>query len=212
MLEVAEEVFAERGFHNASVDAIAEGAGITKPMVYAYFGSKEGLYLACMDRGRRRLFETVDEAAAVDAPADEQLWRGLLAFFTFVEDQRASWLVLFGEATMHGGPFTSEATRLRQQIARLVAQLLGEAAAAEGRLDPSQLEATEPLAYALTGAAESLASWWVEHPEEPKETVTLRLMNFAWMGFGDLVRGKLWEPPDDVPASRGRGRRRPARR
>src|SRR5919206_347621 len=37
MLAVAERAFAERGFHAASVDAIAEAAGISKPMVYAYF-------------------------------------------------------------------------------------------------------------------------------------------------------------------------------
>ena len=46
MLEAAERAFADRGFHAASVDAIAEASGITKPMVYAYFGSKEGLYRA----------------------------------------------------------------------------------------------------------------------------------------------------------------------
>ncbi len=74
MIEVAQRVFAERGYHAASVDAIAEGAGITKPMVYAYFGSKEGLYVACMERARRRLFEAIDEAADADAPPDEQLW------------------------------------------------------------------------------------------------------------------------------------------
>ncbi|HYZ70303.1 MAG TPA: helix-turn-helix domain-containing protein, partial [Thermoleophilaceae bacterium] len=132
MLEVAERVFAERGFHAASVDAIAEGAGITKPMVYAYFGSKEGLYIACMERARRRLFEAIDNAAEADAPADEALWRGIQAFFAFVSEQRESWVVLFGESTTYGGPFAEEAGRLRRQIARLVSQLLGEAAAAAG--------------------------------------------------------------------------------
>ena len=194
MLEVAERVFAERGYHAASVDAIAEGAGITKPMVYAYFGSKEGLYIACMERARRRLFEAIDEAADADAPPDEQLWFGVLAFFTFVAEQRASWSVLFGEAGSRDGPFAAEAARLRGQLARLVAQLLGEAAAAEG-LDPARVGATDPLAHALVGAAESLAGWWFDHPDEPTERVALWLMNFAWTGFGDLVRGKTWAPP-----------------
>ena len=48
MLAVAQRVFAERGFRAASVDEIAEGAEISKPMLYAYFVSKEGLYRACM--------------------------------------------------------------------------------------------------------------------------------------------------------------------
>jgi AcrR family transcriptional regulator len=203
MLEVAERVFAERGYHAASVDAIAEAAGITKPMVYAYFGSKEGLFLACMERARSRLFETIAEAAPADAPPDEQLWRGILAFFTFVSEQRASWTVLFGDAATHGGPFADETVRLRQRISRLVGQLLGEAAAAEG-VEADALQATEPLAHALVGAGESLAEWWQRHPEVSTEAVALRLMNFAWMGFGDLVRGKVWTAED--------GRRRaPAR-
>ena len=194
MLEVAERVFAERGFHAASVDAIADGAGITKPMVYAYFGSKEGLYIACMERARRRLFEAIDNAAEADAPADEALWRGIQAFFAFVSEQRESWVVLFGESTTYGGPFAEEAGRLRRQIARLVSQLLGEAAAAAG-LDAEQLGVMEPLAYALVGAGESLAAWWDEHPDESRESMARRLMNFAWMGFGDLVRGERWTPP-----------------
>lgn len=198
MLDVAERVFAERGYHTASVEAIAEGAGITKPMVYAYFGSKDGLYLACVERARGRLFAAIDQAAPVEAAPDEALWRGLRAFFTFVAEERASWVVLFGEAMSHGGPFAAEAGRLRRQMARLVTQLLGEAAAAEG-LEPERLQATEPLAYALVGAAESTAAWWTEHPEQSRDAVALRLMNLAWLGFGDLVRGEVWEPPNRRP-------------
>jgi len=193
MLEVAERVFAQRGYHATSVEVIAEAAGITKPMVYAYFGSKEGLFLACMEQARRRLFETIAAAAPADAPPEEQMWGGILAFFTFVAEQRDSWTVLFGEAPTHGGPFAEEAVRLRQVIARLVGQLLGEAAAAEG-VEAEALEATEPLAHALVGAGESMAEWWQRHPEVTTEQVALRLMNFVWMGFGDLVRGQRWRP------------------
>ena len=50
MLAVAGEVFAEHGFHAASMDEIAERADISKPMLYAYFDSKEGLYAAYMQR------------------------------------------------------------------------------------------------------------------------------------------------------------------
>src|SRR5688500_7013895 len=80
MLQVAERTFAERGFHAASVDAIAERAGISKPMVYAYFGSKEGLYRGCMERARTDLFDSIGNAADIDAAPDERLWRGIVAF------------------------------------------------------------------------------------------------------------------------------------
>lgn len=201
MLAVAERAFAEQGFHAASVDAIAAGAGISKPMVYAYFGSKEGLFRGCMELARARLFDAINAGADAGAAPDEQLWLGVLAFFSFVEDQRDSAIILFGEAAH--GPFVEESARIRHDIARLVSQLLFEAASAEGD-EPSGLEFTEPLAHALIGAGESLAGWWREHPEHPKEAVARLLMNFAWMGFGGLVRGQRWVRPqvsDDAPGA-----------
>src|SRR5215212_1674937 len=94
MLEVAGELFAERGFHAASMDEIAERADISKPMLYAYFGSKEGLYSAYMERIGARLLEAMD--AAVD-PALEpraQVYASMAAFLGFVEEHRPGWAVL----------------------------------------------------------------------------------------------------------------------
>ena len=96
MLEAAEHAFAARGFHAASVDRIAEASGITKPMVYAYFGSKEGLYRACMERARARLLDALRDGVDTSAAPDQQLWHGLLAVFTFVEREQAVPELLVG--------------------------------------------------------------------------------------------------------------------
>jgi AcrR family transcriptional regulator len=189
MLEVATEVFARRGYHAASMDEIAERAGISKPMLYAYFESKEGLCRASIRRARRRLFESINAAADVRAAPDEQLWLGVTAFLTFVEEEGDSWALLQGDAL---GPFAKEVIAVRREVSRGVAPLLREAAAAAGA-DEAALGSTEPLARALVGAGESLARWWEENPGVPRETVARLLMNFAWMGFGDLVRGEVWQ-------------------
>jgi len=55
----------------------------------------------------------------------------------------------------------------------------------------------EPLAHALTGATIALLAWSAGRPDEPRELHALRLMNFAWMGLGNLVRGELWLPPTE---------------
>ena len=193
MLAVAERAFAERGFHAASVDAIAEASGITKPMVYAYFGSKEGLYRACMQRARARLLEALREGVDTGAAPDQQLWHGLLAVFTFVERERHSWAILLGEVTQGTGPFAAEGAAVRRELSALIAELLRRAASAEGLHDDA-LGITDQLARALMGAGESLAVWWGEHPEEPAEKVALVLMNFAWNGLGGLVEGRTWTP------------------
>jgi AcrR family transcriptional regulator len=192
MLAVAERAFAERGFHAASVDAIAEGAGISKPMVYAYFGSKEGLYRACMAAARERLFDTLRREVDQSAPPDQQLWHGVLAFFTFVRDEPASWSILLGEVTATG-PFAAEGAEVRREAGALIETLLRRVAEDEG-LDPAAMELIEPIARALIGSAEALAGWWSEHPEHPVERVALTLMNLAWNGLGDLVRGRRWLP------------------
>jgi AcrR family transcriptional regulator len=194
MLEAAGQAFAERGFHAASVDAIAVASGITKPMVYAYFGSKEGLYRACMQRARVRLLEALREGVDTSAAPDQQLWHGLLAVFTFVERERDSWAILLGEVTQGTGPFAQEGAAVRRELSALIAELLRRAAAAEG-LHTDTLGITDQLARALMGAGESLAVWWGEHPEEPVERVALVLMNFAWNGLGGLVEGRTWNPP-----------------
>jgi AcrR family transcriptional regulator len=193
MLEAAERAFAERGFHAASVDAIAEAAGISKPMVYAYFGSKEGLYRACMAAARERLLAALREGVDTSAAPDHQLWHGLLAFFTFVERERDSWSVMLGDVTAGTGPFAADGAEIRREMAGLVGDLLRRAAAAEG-LDVGEL--ADQLARALIGAGESLAVWWDEHPGETAERMALVLMNFAWSGLGGLVRGEGWTPPE----------------
>jgi AcrR family transcriptional regulator len=191
MIEAATKVLAKRGYHNASMDAIASRSRISKPMLYAYFESKEGLCRACIREARRGLYESIDASVDTGAAPDEQLWLGIVAFFRFVEERPDSWSVLLGEATAGVGAFARDAAEVRREVAEGVRPLLRAAAAAEGA-DPGSLDATEPLAHALIGAGESLAEWWVEHPEVSRDSVARLLMNFAWMGFGDLVRGERW--------------------
>ena len=192
MLAVAQRVFAERGFRAASVDAIASGAEISKPMLYAYFGSKEGLYRACMQRSRAALVEALDTAAASSKEPDQRLWAGLLAFFTFVEEEPEAWAILAGEAGAGGGALAADGAEARREIAATVGAMLRDAAADAGA-DKQALAATEPLGLALIGAVESLSRWWQEHPELPREAIARLAMNFAWMGLGRLVTGEVWE-------------------
>jgi len=80
-------------------------------------------------------------------------------------------------------------------MAALLEELLAENARAAGMGEDAALE-TRPIAHALTGATMAMAAWWLEHSDEPKELQALRLMNFAWMGFGDILEGRLWLPPE----------------
>lgn len=191
MLDAAVRVFSRRGFHEASMDEIADLAGISKPMVYAYLGSKDELFLACINREGTRLLESIVAVVRDDLPADEQLWRGLRAFFGFVGADRDGWAVLYRQ-TSGRQPFARDLAELRARIVEVVAGMLRRAVVAHGG------EAREPdltaTAYALIGAAESLADWLADHPDADPDKAAARLMNFTWLGARQLLQGELWQP------------------
>ncbi len=163
MLDAAGVTFADQGFHAASMDAIAETAGISKPMLYNYFGSKHGLYVAYIERSGEALLATMREASTrTDAPGD-RLRVGLLAFLTYVDEHRSGWTVLYKEASTQGGPLAAEVAGLRLRIAGLLSGLFDN----------------EAFAHAFVGAGESLANWWLEHPDVAKADVANLLMGIA---------------------------------
>ena len=191
MLDSAVKVFSARGYHAASMDEIAEDAGISKPMVYAYLGSKEMLFIACLHREGTRMMEAIVAAIAPDIPADEQLWRGLRAFFGFVGAHRVGWAVLYRQARGEP-PFTGELAAMRGRMVEVVAGMLGRAMTAQGR--EARETDLEVMAYALVGAAESVADWLTDHHEADPEKAATRLMNITWLGAGQLMYGQVWRP------------------
>src|ERR1700754_4520796 len=142
MLDAAVRVFSRRGFHEASMDEIADEAGISKPMVYAYLGAKDDLFRACVNREGTRLLESIVATVSEDLPADEQLWRGLRGFFGFVGAPREGWAVLYRQATL---------SELRARIVEVVAGLLRRAVRTHGA-EASETDLTAS-AYALVGRA-----------------------------------------------------------
>lgn len=175
MLDAAVAVFSRRGFHMASMDEIAEAAGVSKPMIYAYLGSKDELFSACIRREARRLIKLITAAAPPGLTTQQRLHHGLLAFFTFVTEHRDGWIVLYRQARARE-PFAGEIAAARQQIIALVADLLAPTSAEDA-------EEVVPIAYAVVGAAEALSDWALENPEETPEDLTTRLVNIFWTGL-----------------------------
>jgi AcrR family transcriptional regulator len=192
MLDAALRVFAQHGYHGASMAEIAAGAGVTKPMVYAYFGSKDDLYLRCIDHATTRLLATFDVAREADESLDEMLWRRILSYFRFVGERRDEWLVARRQAVASGGPFSERVRRARKLAVQVVVSQLREAIAQAGT--PTEESELEPLAEAIVGAGEALADWWMDHPQESAEAMALREMNFVWLGLSGLRSGDRWMP------------------
>ncbi|MEV6234077.1 helix-turn-helix domain-containing protein [Saccharopolyspora shandongensis] len=170
ILAVAEQVFAADGYQGTSMDDIAARVGLSKPMLYEYFGSKEGLLLACLQRAKRELLEATTVAAAGAATPEQLLHDCLLAFFKFSDDHAQAWALLRNESAVPSSSVSSELESIRMQQMEFTSGLMS---AARPDLDPVQLEA---FAEAIIGACERLALWRDRRPEITAEQATGHLM------------------------------------
>ncbi|WP_055493081.1 TetR/AcrR family transcriptional regulator [Streptomyces sp. TP-A0356] len=207
MLDAAVRTFGQRGYMAASMDEIAELAGVSKPLVYLYLNSKEDLFTACIRREAAALTEAVRCGVRPGLAADDQLWEGLRAFFTHTARNPDGWAILHLQARTHGEPFAAEVTAMREEIVAFVTELIAVAAhealpealgcARAGRRDPDLPEReVAGLAQALVGAAESLAAWANATSGVSARQAAATLMNFAWAGLGNLMENRPWTPPD----------------
>ncbi|MEV7686637.1 TetR/AcrR family transcriptional regulator [Streptomyces bungoensis] len=195
MLDAAVRIFGQRGYMAASMDEIAELAGVSKPLVYLYLNSKEDLFTACIRREAAALTAAVRAGVRPGLPADRQLWDGLRAFFAHTAEHPDGWSVLHLQARTHGEGFAAEVAAMREEIVAFVTELI-VVAAREAHRDPDLPEReVAGLAEALVGAAESLATWANATPGTTARQPAATLMNFAWAGLGNLMDGHPWTPP-----------------
>ncbi len=198
MLDAAVRIFGRRGYMAASMDEIAELAGVSKPLVYLYLNSKEDLFTACIRREAAALTQAVRAGVRPELPADRQLWDGLLAFFAHTIEHPDAWSVLHLQARTHGEPFAAEVAAMREEIVAFATRLIA-VAAREAHQDPDLPEhEVAGLAEALMGAAESLAAWANATPGTTARQAAATLMNFAWAGLGNLLEGRSWTPPSSA--------------
>jgi AcrR family transcriptional regulator len=200
MLDAAVVEFAHHGFHAASMDDIAARSNVSKPMVYAYLGTKDDLFVACLHREGTRLMQAIIDVVDLEVGLDEQLWRGVNAFFGFVAAHRDSWSLLYRQ---EHGRYAVELSQMRARMLDVVTGMLNRAVAHRAQLAATSAEpdmTAQPdltaMAYALVGACESLAGWLVDHHDEAPQTAARRLMNIVWIGAEQLLDGAHWQPHD----------------
>ncbi|HEU4980099.1 MAG TPA: helix-turn-helix domain-containing protein [Solirubrobacterales bacterium] len=191
ILEAARGAFAEGGFHETSLDAVAERAGVSKALLYEHFASKRELYVAMLEMHVRELVRRISGAVEGAEPGEPRMRAGLEAFFGFVEERRGAWRIMFRNSD---DPDVSvRLDRLRDEVAAAIVTLMSEDAAAKGLDFPKMPRMVEMIAQQLVGAMQSLADWWDLHRDVPREEVLQVAMDFAWVGQERLSRGERWE-------------------
>jgi AcrR family transcriptional regulator len=187
LLEVALEVFADRGFHVASMNHVAEAAGVTKPVLYQHFRSKRDLYREVLTDVGQQLLDEISKATSAAASPREQVELGFGAYFRFVHRSPAAFRVLFGGGTRRDEEFAAQVAQVEAAVAQEIAALID----VEG-LGPDDRTL---LAHGLVGLAEGSSRAWMAragHGEDPGadeqavEHLARLITELAWRGLRGL--------------------------
>ena len=180
ILAAATRIFARKGYDGASMSGIATAAGITKPVLYDHFVSKDELFETLLRSIRDGLLAK-GRAIGESSIGDKVKFRSAIdAFFAFVETQPDAAKILL--IIPQGNPVTLKLSRDVQQ----------GATAAISRLLKSYLPAEEPWQYEAAGeflkeGLHALAKWWLSHPGPSRDEIVEIVMTACWSGF---QRGK----------------------
>jgi len=171
ILTVASEVFASESFAATNIQTVADRAGISKPLIYNYFGSKEGLFLACIERGGDIVAAEIERIANEENVGIERGMRTLDGMFHVLEDQRHLWRLFYDATAPTSGPVADAVGHYTERITKLADEGVAELMALSGVTDRLDISA---MTAVWMGIVDSLMSWWVEHPDESASAMTER--------------------------------------
>jgi AcrR family transcriptional regulator len=152
LLDSALEVFAARGFHGASMNDVAEAAGVTKPVLYQHFDSKRQLFIELLEDVGSRLGQLIAQATmSVEGPR-EKVELGFAAYFRWIDTNRAAFSLLFGGGVRLDPEFADAVHQVESFLAEAIATLL------QADIDD---EHRRTLAHGIVGLAEGTGRHWI---------------------------------------------------
>ncbi len=190
ILDAALEIFSRRGYNGASIDEIAQAAGISKALIYEHFPSKKDLHGSLMEQHVQQIFVALARASDTDEPGEVRLRRGVDAFFEWVEAHRQAFRLLFRDT--FEADVAEVLDRLQAQATGAITALLASEPAEHGPRDREIDFALglEAMAQQLSGGVQSLAIWWHSHPDVERSWLVDRVMEYAWLGLERVRAGE----------------------
>jgi AcrR family transcriptional regulator len=189
----ATELFAERGYGGASIEEIARRSGVSPPVVYDHFDSKQDLYRRILEAHFADLREVWRRHFVGAEPARERIARSFDAWFAYIETHPFAGRMLFRDTVGDrdaDAVHAEVAERSRAAILPLFVHERGSENLA-GSLAGEDLEMAWVV---MRGVLQGLAMWWSEHPRVPREQVVATAMNALWIGFERVAAGEAWLP------------------
>jgi AcrR family transcriptional regulator len=180
ILDSAARVFAERGYHAASISEIARMAGITKPVIYHHVASKHELHSAVFEHYATELLSVAAAHGRHGSPR-ERFHDLVSGMFAFAHSRPHIWQLLLGDST------DPETAGLQQQLRDLGTSASAQRLLSEPTFQPaaglSRRQAAEVIAELTRSAVDGLVTWSLRHPNVSRAALINSAVDLLWPGL-----------------------------
>jgi len=179
LLAAARDAFVIHGYHAASMEEIADRAGVSKPVLYQHFESKLELYLALLDQGCATLLERIKAALNSTTDNRQRLRATISVYFDLIEEPASGIKLVYSGDLINEPAVRFRVTKAEHDCAELVGSVIAQNT-------PIPSEQALILGAALTGLAQNAAQRWIEQGGSNKELATRLLATLAWRGISSF--------------------------
>lgn len=182
LLEAAQQVFVEHGYHAAGMDEIADRAGVSKPVLYQHFPGKLDLYLALLDQANEQMMDAVVAALSSTDDNKQRVIATMEAYFEFVSREGAPYRLVFESDLINDPQVSKRVQEAEKHTAETLARLIWQDT---GLSDERALL----VAQGVTGMAQTSARFWLAQGRAIPLGEAARLVAaLAWRGIGAFPR------------------------
>ncbi|MBS1848975.1 MAG: TetR/AcrR family transcriptional regulator [Actinobacteria bacterium] len=165
----------------ASMEAIAQAAGVSKPILYRHFGDREGLIEALAERFVGELADRLGDILTSRGEPVELLRRSIATYVETIEEDPSLYRFLTSRLPPRGSAMSTLVDRLAAVIARTLAEGLRSVG-----LDTSS---ARPWSYGIVGAVHLAGDDWVARPSTPRTELVDELTRLLWSGMSGAFEG-----------------------
>ncbi|TYB39329.1 TetR/AcrR family transcriptional regulator [Actinomadura chibensis] len=192
LLRVALEEFGARGYHLTQMEHVAAAAEVSKALLYQHFASKEELFAEVTEAIVAELTRRLNAAVLAEHGSAEGIRAMIRVLFDYATEEPAAWALLVRH--IDKPEVGLELRELRDRLGAAFADLLLRRRRADPKLSRAALEVNEARARLLVplmyGSMLSMVSWWLEHPDTPRERAEQMAGEFIWLGLDRLRTGE----------------------
>lgn len=185
LLDAIEPVLRAEG-PEASMTALAAGAGITKPILYRHFGDKQGLLAAWAERQARALGERITEELARERNPRSRIRATITTYLAALEEDPLGYWFVTRRAVTSDDPSGGPVVDVVETLVGAIGDVLAEELRAAGA-DADTLAATHTWARALVGMVQQVGDHWVQHREVERDELAGQLTDLVWLGFRGMA-------------------------